>query len=39
MRIFASGTSDKTENFYHISSKCIYRWDIEQDNIMKNIMI
>jgi hypothetical protein len=37
MRIFASGTSDKTENFYNISSKCIYRWDIEDDNIMKNI--
>lgn len=36
MRIFASGTSDKTENFYNISSKCIYRWDIEQDNYMKN---
>ena len=37
MRIFASGTSDKTENFYNISSNCIYRWDIEDDNIMKNI--
>tara|TARA_B100001248_G_scaffold173063_1_gene131203 strand:- start:1138 stop:2421 length:1284 start_codon:yes stop_codon:yes gene_type:complete len=36
MRIFASGTSDKTENFYNIQSKCIYRWDIEQDNYMRN---
>ena len=35
--IFASGTSQKTQNFYRIPKKCIYEWDIDDENIMKNI--
>src|SRR5210317_690221 len=35
--IFASGTSQKTQNFYRIPKKCIYEWDIDDENTMKNI--
>jgi len=35
MQIFASGTSDKTEWFYDISSKCIYKWTVEDECKMK----
>lgn len=35
MQIFASGTSNKTEWFYDILQKCIYKWDIDDECKMK----
>ena len=35
MQIFASGTSGKTEWFYDIPSKCIYKWSVEDECMMK----
>ncbi len=37
MQIFASGTSGKTEWFYDILKKCIYKWDIEDEIMMKKL--
>ena len=37
MRIFASGTSGKTEWFYNIPPRCVYKWDSQDDNMMKNM--
>tara|TARA_Y100001958_G_C21242697_1_gene571121 strand:- start:3099 stop:4325 length:1227 start_codon:yes stop_codon:yes gene_type:complete len=36
MNIFASGTSGKTEWFYNIDKKYIYKWNIEDEAFMKN---
>jgi len=35
IQIFASGTSGKTEWFYNIPSKCIYKWAVEDECMMK----
>lgn len=35
MKIFASGTSGKTEWFYNIDKKYIYKWSIEDEAFMK----
>lgn len=35
--IFASGTSQKTQNYYKIPKKCVYEWDIDDECNMKNI--
>ena len=35
MKIFASGTSDKTERFYKINKRYIYTWSIEDEAFMK----
>lgn len=35
--IFASGTGNKTKNFYQISPECVYEWDIEDESYMKII--
>jgi hypothetical protein len=35
MKIFASGTSDKTEWFYQIDKRYIYTWSIEDEAFMK----
>ena len=35
MQVFASGTSGKTEWFYNIPSKCIYKWYSEDECMMK----
>ena len=35
LQIFASGTSGKTEWFYDIPKRCIYKWDIEEELKMK----
>lgn len=35
LQIFASGTSGKTEWFYDIPKRCVYKWDIEDENMMK----
>jgi hypothetical protein len=38
MKIFASGTSSKTEWFYNIDKKYIYTWSIEDEAFMKNLI-
>ena len=35
MKIFASGTSGKTEWFYNIDKKYIYTWSVEDEAFMK----
>ena len=35
LQIFASGTSGKTEWFYDIPKRCVYKWDIEDEIRMK----
>lgn len=35
IQIFASGTSEKTEWFYEIPKRCIYKWGIEDEIMMK----
>ena len=35
MKIFASGTPGKTEWFYNIDSKYIYKWSVEDEAFMK----
>lgn len=37
IKIFASGTANKTREFYKISNEVIYNWDIEDENFMKTI--
>jgi len=38
MNIFASGTSDKTTKYYRIHSSCIYKWEIEDEMYMKELI-
>ena len=35
MKIFVSGTSGKTEWFYNIDKKYIYKWSVEDEAFMK----
>ena len=35
LQIFASGTSGKTEWFYDIPKRCVYKWDVEDEIRMK----
>jgi hypothetical protein len=35
LQIFASGTSGKTEWFYDIPKRCVYKWDVEDEIVMK----
>ena len=35
LQIFASGTSGKTEWFYDIPKRCVYKWDVEDEIKMK----
>ena len=37
IKIFASGTANKTREFYKIPNELIYNWDIEDENFMKTI--
>lgn len=37
LQIFASGTSGKTEWFYEIPNRCIYKWGVNEEAIMKNL--
>jgi len=37
MKIFASGTPGKTEWFYNIDSKYIYKWSVEDEAFMKKL--
>jgi len=37
VQVFASGTSRKTEEFYGIKEKCIYRWTVEDEAEMKEL--
>jgi len=37
IQIFASGTSNKTEYYYNIPDKCVYRWTVEDENYMRKI--
>ncbi len=37
MTIFASGTAGKTEWFYNIDSKYVYKWSVEDEAYMKKI--
>jgi hypothetical protein len=37
MKIFVSGTSGKTEYFYNIDKKYIYKWSIEDEAYMKKL--
>jgi len=37
IKIFASGTANKTRVFYKIPNELIYNWDIEDENFMKSI--
>lgn len=37
MKIFASGTSSKTEWFYNIDKKYIYTWNVEDEAFMKKL--
>jgi hypothetical protein len=39
MQVFASGTSGKTVWFYDISSKCIYKWAVEDECMMKKYVM
>ena len=40
LQIFASGTSGKTEWFYDIPNRCVYKWEFGGENIMKkNLLI
>lgn len=36
--IFASGTADKTEEYYKIKNNCIYEWNLEDESYMKTII-
>jgi len=38
IKIFASGTANKTRVFYKIPNELIYNWDIEDENFMKTIV-
>ena len=37
IKIFASGTADKTKRFYNINSKYVYEWEIEDEAHMKEL--
>jgi len=37
IKIFASGTADKTKRFYNITSKYVYEWEIEDEAHMKEL--
>ena len=37
IKIFASGTSNKTLSFYNVPDKCNVKWDTEDENMMKKI--
>ena len=37
IKLFASGTANKTRVFYKIPENCTYNWDIEDENCMKSI--
>ena len=37
IQIFASGTSNKTLEFYNVTDNCNAKWDTEDENKMKNI--
>ena len=39
INIFASGTSDKTIEYYGIPESCVYEWEIEDEAFMKKIII
>jgi len=38
IKIFASGTSNKTLTFYNVPDKCNSKWDTGDENMMKKIM-
>ncbi len=38
LQIFASGTSGKTEWFYDIPKRCVYKWDVEDEIMMKRFI-
>ena len=38
LNIFASGTADKTKQYYGIHSSCIYEWEIEDEAFMKELI-
>jgi len=38
LNIFASGTSDKTKQFYKIKNSNVYEWEIEDEGFMKELM-
>ena len=38
MQVFASATSGKTEWFYNIPPKCIYKWCVEDECMMKKYL-
>ena len=37
VKIFASGTADKTKRFYNINSKYVFEWEIEDEAHMKEL--
>ena len=37
LTIFASGTADKTKNYYKIKNECVYEWTIEDEGYMKEL--
>lgn len=39
MSIFASGTSEKTRQFYKIKNSCIYKWELYDESQMKLLHI
>jgi len=38
LNIFASGTADKTKNYFRIHSSCVYEWAIEDEAFMKELI-
>uniref|UniRef100_A0A6C0EUV3 site-specific DNA-methyltransferase (adenine-specific) n=1 Tax=viral metagenome TaxID=1070528 RepID=A0A6C0EUV3_9ZZZZ len=38
IKIFASGTADKTKKYYGIHNSCIYEWEIEDEAFMKELI-
>ena len=37
IKIFASGTADKTKKYYGIHPSCVYEWEIEDEAYMKQL--
>jgi hypothetical protein len=37
-KVFVSGTADEAIDYYNIKSCCIYKWEIEDEGYMKNLM-
>jgi hypothetical protein len=38
LKIFASGTAEKTKKYYRIHPSCIYSWEIEDEAFMKELI-